>query len=250
MAKINIQNVNVSYFIKKSAAVGKDLSRDAVGAPIVIGSKYLEIAALRNLTLHLSNGDRVGIVGSNGSGKSSLLKLCAGALSAQSGKLEVEGIVSAQFALGAGLRPQLSGRQNTELKCLYLGVSQRAISEQVESVKELSGLGGYFELPMSSYSAGMKSRLVMSLLRVVQGEILIMDEWINAADPRLSDAVEGIQKRLINQSKILLLASHSERVLKSWVDKLLWLEQGEMRAFGDVADVYRDYNAWVQAPAR
>lgn len=246
MAKIDIQNVNVSYFIRKSAAVHKDLSRDAVGAPIVIGRRYFEIAALRDFSLHLGNRDRVGVVGSNGSGKSTLLKLCAGALSAQSGLIEIEGRTSAQFSLGAGLKPQLSGRQNAELKCLYLGVAQREVSEQVESVKQLSGLGGYFELPMSSYSAGMKSRLVMSLLRIVQGEILIMDEWINAADPRLNDTVEGIQKRLIDQSKILLLASHSERVLKSWVDKLIWLDQGQLKATGDVEEVYKEYHSWMK----
>lgn len=247
MAKIQLQNADVSYYIRKTAATKKDLERDAVGVPILVGQRYLEIAALRDISLTLTDGDRVGLIGSNGSGKSTLLKLCAGALSVQSGSMEIVGIVRPQFALAAGLKPQLSGRQNAELKCLYLGVSQRDVGHHVEGVKDMSGLGGYFELPISSYSAGMKSRFVMSLLRLVQGEILIMDEWVNAVDPRLNETVEGIQKRLINQSKILLLASHSEQVLKSWVDKLIWLDQGRMKMFGEVDEVYKEYSSWLRS---
>ncbi|WP_024585985.1 ATP-binding cassette domain-containing protein [Aliihoeflea sp. 2WW] len=246
MAKIEMHDVNVSYFMRRTASAGKKFERDAVGAPIIVGQAYLEIAALRNINLAISEGDRVGLIGSNGSGKSTLLKLCAGALSAQSGSVLIEGAVSPQFALAAGLKQDLSGRLNAELKCLYLGVPQRSIAKYVEDVKLLSGLGGYFELPMRSYSAGMRSRLVMSLLGLVRGEILIMDEWVNAADPRLSEAIEGIQSRLLQRSKILVLASHSERVLKSWVDRLIWLEQGEIVADGSIADVYAQYKSWLK----
>jgi ABC-2 type transport system ATP-binding protein/lipopolysaccharide transport system ATP-binding protein len=247
MASIGIDNASVSYFLRKKGATAKSMERGTVGAAIAIGRRYLEITALRNITLSLKDGDRVGLVGINGSGKSTLLKLCAKALSAQTGTVRIEGRVSPQFALGSGLKPSLSGRQNTELKCLYLGVPQSAIARHVEEVKEMSGLGGYFELPMQSYSAGMRSRLVISLLRLVRGEILIMDEWINAADPSLSAAVGGLQAQLIEKSKILLLASHSRRVLEEWVDTLVWLDQGEIRAKGTVDDVYSEYQTWMDA---
>jgi ABC-type polysaccharide/polyol phosphate transport system ATPase subunit len=246
MAKIEMNDVSVSYFMRRTASAGKKLDRDAVGAPIIVGQAYLEIAALRKINLLIAEGDRVGLIGSNGSGKSTLLKLCAGALAAQSGSVLIEGEVSPQFALAAGLKQDLSGRLNAELKCLYLGVPQRSIARYVEEVKILSGLGGYFELPMRSYSAGMRSRLVMSLLGLVRGEILVMDEWVNAADPRLSEAIEGIQSRLLRKSKILVLASHSERVLKSWVDRLIWLEQGEIVADGPIDDVYARYRLWLK----
>lgn len=232
--------------MRRSAAGGKRFERDAVGAQIVVGQRYLEIAALKNISVSLADGDRVGLVGTNGSGKSTLLKLCAGALAAQSGTVEIDGAVSPQFALAAGLKADLSGRHNAELKCLYLGIPQSGITKHIEDVKALSGLGGYFELPIKSYSAGMKSRLVMSLLRLVHGEILIMDEWINAVDPTLSKAVGGLQTQLIDRCKILLLASHSERVLKEWVSKLIWLDQGEIRGMGPVEETYKEYNLWVR----
>lgn len=246
MAKIDIRDASVSYFLRKSAASAKTLERGVVGAQIVVSRRYLEITALKNITLSLNEGDRVGLVGINGSGKSTLLKLCAGALAAQSGTVTIEGRVSPQFALGSGIKSALTGRQNTELKCLYMGVPQSVISRYVEEVRELSGLGGYFELPIQNYSAGMRSRLVMSLLRLVRGEILIMDEWVNAADPSLNASLGGIQAQLIKKAKILLLASHSRRVLEEWVEKLVWLDSGEIVAFGSVSEVYGDYESWMQ----
>ncbi|MGQ2906755.1 MAG: ABC transporter ATP-binding protein [Aliihoeflea sp.] len=246
MAKIELRDVNVSYFMRKTAATAKRFERDAVGAQIIVGQRYIEIAALKNLTLSFKDGDRVGLIGTNGSGKSTLLKLCAGGLSAQRGAVDIEGVVSPQFALSTGLRPELSGRQNTELKCLYMGIPQLQILSHTDDVHRISGLGGYFDLPIKSYSAGMKSRLVMSLLRLVRGEILIMDEWINAVDPSLSKTIGGLQSQLIDRSKILMLASHSERVLREWVQTLVWLEQGEIREIGTVDSVLRSYNALLK----
>ncbi|MBY8916724.1 ATP-binding cassette domain-containing protein [Nitratireductor sp. L1-7-SE] len=246
MARIDIQEASVSYFLRKQRHPDGSLERGSVGAQIIVGRRYLEITALKNVSLLLKDGDRLGLVGINGSGKSTLLKLCAGALAAQEGKVTIEGRVSPQFALGSGLQQTLTGRQNTELKCLYMGVPQSAIASYIDEVKELSGLGGYFELPMRSYSAGMRSRLVMSLLRLVRGEILIMDEWINVADPSMNTTVSGLQKQLVERAKILMLASHSQRVLEDWVDKLAWLDQGEIQAIGPVKDVFREYNMWMK----
>jgi len=246
MAAINLQNVSVSYYLRKSRTRDTNLDGGSVGAHILVGQRYLEIAALQDVSLSLANGDRVGIIGTNGSGKSTLLKLCAGAVAAQSGKVEIDGVVSAQFALGSGLRSELSGRQNAALKCLYLDVPQSLVAEYVEDLKRISGLGSYFELPLSSYSAGMKSRFVMSLLRLVRGEILIMDEWINAVDPTLNETIDGLQTQLIERSKILLLASHSERVLRQWVNKIIWLERGTLEAFGPIEDVLKDYQVWMK----
>ena len=246
MAKILIENASVSYYLRKRGTSGRGLERGSVGARISSIGRYVEIEALRDVSLSLADGDRVGLVGINGSGKSTLLKLCAGALAAKSGTVEIEGKVSPQFALSSGLKPRLSGRMNAELKCLYMGAPQRSIPALVEEVKELSGLGGYFELPIRSYSAGMKSRFVMSLLRLIRGEVLIMDEWISAADPSLSKKIGGLQAQLVGRAKILLLASHSRRILSSWVDQVIWMDQGRVMAFGPLKEVYSEYNAFIK----
>lgn len=246
-AKIDIKGVSVSYFLRKAGISDKATEKGSVGAQVTIAKRYLEVAALRDVSLSLRQGDRVGLVGINGSGKSTLLKLCAGALTAQKGTIEIEGRVSPQFSLGSGIKTELSGRRNAELKCLYMGVPQRNILQHVEEVKALSGLGGYFELPVKSYSAGMRSRLVMSFLRLVRGDILIMDEWVNVADPTLNSTIGGLQSRIIERSKILMLASHSRRVLEEWVNTLVWLENGQIRAHGPVDKVYEEYQSWMDS---
>ena len=251
MSGIEIKDASVSYFLRhKPRRRGKKrrkLERGVVGGQIIERAHYLEIAALKNVTLSLKQGDRVGLIGVNGSGKSTLLKLCSGGLAVQSGSIAIEGRVSAQFSLGAGLKPSLSGRRNVELKCLYMGTPQRSIADRVEEVKALSGLGGYFELPVSSYSAGMRSRLVMSMIRLVRADILIMDEWIGAADDTVNKTVGRLQRDLIESASLLIMASHSERVLKQWVNTLVWLDAGEVKAIGPMAEVYAEYRRSVAA---
>jgi ABC-type polysaccharide/polyol phosphate transport system ATPase subunit len=247
MASIDITNASVSYFLRAKGDAKKGFERGAVGAQIIVRQRYLEIAALKNISLNIAHGERVGLIGLNGSGKSTLLKLCAGALATQSGSIEIEGRVSPQFSLGAGIKSPLTGRRNAELKCLYMGTPQRQIAARVDEIKELSGLGGYFELPVSSYSAGMRSRLVMSLMKLVRADILVMDEWIGAADATVNKTVGVLQSDLIKSASILVLASHSQRVLKEWTTTLVWLEQGEIRAKGPVDDVYAEYSAWMES---
>jgi ABC-2 type transport system ATP-binding protein/lipopolysaccharide transport system ATP-binding protein len=115
----------------------------------------------------------------------------------------------------------------------------------VKEVKELSGLGGYFELPVHTYSAGMKSRLVMSLMRLVRGDILVMDEWISAADASVNETANRLQAELITSTSILLIASHSRPILEEWTNRLVWLDRGEVRAVGGVAEVLKEYHAWA-----
>ncbi len=241
MSGIEIKEASVSYFLRHKGERNRSLERGVVGGQIIERQRYLEIAALKNITLSFKHGDRIGLVGLNGSGKSTLLKLCSGALSVQTGSIAIEGIVSAQFSLGAGIKNSLSGRRNAELKCLYMGTPQRTIAERVEDVKALSGLGGYFELPVSSYSAGMRSRLVMSMIRLVKADILIMDEWIGTADGAVNKAIGHLQRDLIESSSLLVLASHSDRVLQQWVSTVVWLDGGEVRAIGPTDEVLPEY---------
>ncbi|HZY67495.1 MAG TPA: ATP-binding cassette domain-containing protein [Devosia sp.] len=245
MSGIEIKDASVSYFLRHKGEKKRSLERGAVGGQIIQRQRYLEIAALKNISLSFKHGDRVGLVGLNGSGKSTLLKLCSGALSIQSGSIEIDGRVSAQFSLGAGIKASLSGRRNAELKCLYMGTPQRSIAERVEDVKALSGLGGYFELPVSTYSAGMRSRLVMSMIRLVKADILIMDEWIGTADGAVNKAIGQIQSELIESSSLLVLASHSDKVLRQWVSKIVWLDAGVVKAVGPTDEVLAEYQKLV-----
>ena len=244
--EIEIRNASVKYYMRKTGRRGPNTTEEsAVGAKISIGAHYLEVEALRNISLSLKEGDRVGLIGRNGSGKSTLLKLCAGALAPHTGSIHIQGKVTPQLALGAGLQKELSGRKNAELKCLYMGTPQRQIATRIEEVKALSELGMYFELPIRSYSAGMRSRLVMSLMHIMRAEILLMDEWINVADASIGSTANRLQAELIEESRILMIASHSRRILEEWTDSLVCMHKGEIVEHGPVSEVYEKYSRQV-----
>lgn len=196
-----------------------DKERGAVGAQIVVGGRHLEITALKNISLSLKDGDRVCFVGINGSSKSTLLKLCAGALAAQTGKMRIERRVSPRFALGSGMKPALTGRQNTELKCLCMSVTQSAIAANVEEVKALSGLlriapsklFGWDALAPSDELAAAGSRRDSDYGRMGQRRRSV-SECITRQYSRATDQ-EG-------EDPAGMLAGHSRRVLEEWVEKL------------------------------
>ena len=245
MASIEIDKVTVSYLLRLARRASNPLKRAFVGGEISQTSRYVEITALEDVSLSFGDGDRVGLIGSNGSGKTTLLRLCAGALAAKAGTVNIKGRVTPQFSMMAGIRSELSGRLNAELKSLYLNVPQRQIPEKIEQIRELSGLGGYFELPVSSYSAGMRSRLVIAMMTLVRAEILVMDEWIGAADASLINKTSALQSELIERTSIMLLASHSQALLERWANELVWLEKGKVMEVGPVGEVFARYNAWV-----
>lgn len=245
MTSIEIRDATVSYLLRQARPMGRSLSRAFVGGKISQSRRYVEITALEGVSLSIRDGDRVGLIGSNGSGKTTLLRLCAGALAAKAGHVEVEGRVTPQFSMMSGIRTELSGRLNAELKSLYLNVPQRQIPEKIEQIRELSGLGGYYELPVSSYSAGMRSRLVIAMLTLVRAEILVMDEWIGAADASLTSKTSALQSELIERTSIMLMASHSQALLKEWANELVWLDQGKIVQVGSVHEVLAQYNEWI-----
>lgn len=247
MTRIVASGVDASYFIRKSQRSSAPMPHGSVGAPIVAGRRYLEIKALQDITVTLEKGDRIGLVGMNGAGKSTFLRLCAGALAVQKGSIDIEGRVSPQFSLGAGIRNALTGRRNAQLKCLYMGVPLRSIARRVQEVGQLSGLGEYFDLPVSTYSQGMRSRLIMSLLRLMRGNILVLDEWISVADASLMESLNRLQSDLLSNSDIVVMASHAKPVLMQWTNSLIWLHQGRIREMGPTSEVYPRYEAWMKA---
>ncbi|HUO41098.1 MAG TPA: ABC transporter ATP-binding protein [Mycobacterium sp.] len=204
-------------------------------------SNVLVIEALRDITLSLSVGDRVGLVGHNGAGKSTLLRLLSGIYEPTRGSATMRGRVAPIFDLGVGTDPEISGYENIIIRGLFLGESRKKMLSKVDEIAEFTELGDYLSMPLRTYSTGMRVRLAMGVVTSIDPEILLLDEAIGAVDTEfLKKALNRLQK-LVERSGILVFAGHSTEFLARLCNTAIWIDHGTIRMTGGIEDVIRAY---------
>ncbi|MFS0645417.1 teichoic acids export ABC transporter ATP-binding subunit TagH [Siminovitchia sp. 179-K 8D1 HS] len=201
--------------------------------------------ALANVSFEAEKGDVVGFIGINGSGKSTLSNIIAGIVPETSGSVQVNGQV-ALIAVAAGLKADLSGRDNIELKLLMLGFSKEEIKKLESEIIEFSELGKFIDQPVKSYSSGMRSRLGFSISVTVDPDILIIDEALSVGDKAFAEKSLAKMKEFKQQGKTMIFVSHSIGQMKQFCDKILWLEYGMVKDFGLVEEVIPKYEAFLK----
>lgn len=201
----------------------------------------LVVRAIRCLSLTIKDGDRLGLIGPNGAGKSTLLRVIAGIYHPGSGSVVVEGNVSAMFNPGLGLDLDDTGMENIGSIGLHLGMSRREIRQKINEIAEFSELGEFLHLPVRTYSSGMQVRLAFAVATSIEPEILLLDEALSAGDARFADRARQRFDSLIGRTRILVLASHSNDLIRSLCNKALLLSQGEAIAVGPVDEVIDAY---------
>jgi len=205
--------------------------------------------ALKDVSFEVEKGDIVGFVGVNGSGKSTLANLIAGIIPKSSGSLKINGDV-ALIAVNAGLDGKLTGRENIELKLLMLGFSKSEIKEMEDEIIEFAELEKFIEQPVKSYSSGMKSRLGFSISVRVNPDILIIDEALSVGDKAFSEKSLAKMHEFKNEGKTMFFVSHSISQMKQFCDKVLWLEYGVLKEFGDADVVLKKYDEFLKDYAK
>lgn len=201
----------------------------------------VEVHALKNISFAIRDGERVGVIGLNGAGKTTLLQTIAGIYSPSSGTLTVEGKINALYNIGLGFDTNATGYENIMLRCLFMGMSKAQAAALIPAVEEFTELGDFLNLPIRTYSAGMQLKLAFAIATSIHPEILIMDEWIGAGDQAFQEKAKKRLQDVVDASSVLLLASHSEALIKDNCSKCLLLHKGEVVSFSDTDTAFAEY---------
>jgi ABC-type polysaccharide/polyol phosphate transport system ATPase subunit len=188
----------------------------------------LVLRALDNVSLTVRRGERIGVVGGNGNGKTTLLKLIGGMLPAATGGMEVRGSLRSSLTIGAGTVPSLTGRQNVHLRYALLGITRLSLPDYVADVENFSELGAFFDLPLGGYSPGMQSRLQFAMSTVEPADILLLDEWMGVADRAFQDRAHDRLVKYIASNEAFIFASHNDELLDAMTDRRIRLEMGQV----------------------
>lgn len=245
MALIALRDVSVEFPIYQggSRSLKKALLRAGTGGGLARdAANRLCVRALDRLSLDIRHGDRVGIIGANGAGKTTLLRVLAGVYEPTSGQIHTEGAIAPLFDVGLGLNPDATGYDNIYLRGLYMGLPPKVIRSHIAEVAEFSELGDYLSMPVRTYSAGMTLRLAFGAATCIDPEILLMDEWLLAGDAHFLDKARRRLEAFVSRSSILVLASHSEAIMREWCNKAIYLQQGRVEGYGPIDEVIELYH--------
>ena len=201
--------------------------------------------ALRNLEFEAQKGDVIGIIGVNGSGKSTMSNLIAGITPPTAGSVDIKGKV-ALIAIAAGLNNQLSGRENIELKCLMMGLSKAKIEKLTPEIIDFADIGKFIDMPVKKYSSGMKSRLGFAISVSINPDVLVIDEALSVGDQTFADKCLKRMNEFKEQGKTIFFVSHSLGQVKSFCTKALWLEYGEIKDYGPIQEVMPKYESFLK----
>jgi ABC-type polysaccharide/polyol phosphate transport system ATPase subunit len=246
MASITLERVTVDFPIynAKKRSLKAEIIRRTVGGHIeAIDDNHVSVMALRDVSLTLSDGDRLGLVGRNGAGKSTLLRVLSGVYEPPTGRVTIEGSISSLTDMMMGMDVEATGYENILLRSVFLGLSVKQANANIGEIEKFTELGEFLKLPMRTYSSGMMVRLAFAISTAVTPEILIMDELIGAGDAAFIAKAEARMNGLIGRTRILVLASHDDDLLRRLCNKAALMNEGRLLTVGPVDEVLAAYKS-------
>jgi teichoic acid transport system ATP-binding protein len=207
-----------------------------------LGRSSGEFWALRHVSFSVERGETVGIIGRNGSGKSTLLRVIAGVYPPDEGKVLVDGEVSTLFGLGTGFNGELSGRDNIYLDGVMIGLTKNQIDGIIDAIIEFADIGDFIDMPVRTYSSGMRARLGFAIAINSDKDIVLIDEIMSVGDAAFREKAEAAISRIIGE-KTVLLVSHAMSAVEKFSDKVIWLNRGVLAAVGEPKEVIEQYLA-------
>lgn len=202
---------------------------------------YNEFEALSHVSFEVQRGEVIGIIGHNGAGKSTILKVISGILKPTEGSVVVRGNVAPMLELGSGFDMDMTGRENIYLNGAILGYSEEYLKSKYDEIVAFSEIGQFIDVPLRNYSSGMIARLAFSVATVVVPEVLIVDEVLSVGDAAFQEKSRARMMELMSGGTTVLLVSHNHTQIREMCGRVVWLEQGKLKLFGETEEVCNAY---------
>lgn len=203
-----------------NSATGGTLDADAAG--------HVFVRSIDSISLRIDKGERVALIGHNGAGKSSLLRVLAGIYKPTGGEATSSGSVSTLMDISLGVSLEVTGRENIFLRATLLGIAKSEIQKNLAEIIEFSELGNFIDVPVRTYSSGMALRLAFAVSTMVRPNILIMDEWLSVGDGAFAKKAEEKLLQIVDSTEILVIATHSRAIVEKLCTRAIWLEHGKV----------------------
>jgi lipopolysaccharide transport system ATP-binding protein len=241
---LSIENVNVIFegrLSSQESIQGWLRSRLSLRSGNHLDSYHIH--ALKNINIQINHGEHVGLIGLNGAGKSSLLKVMAGIYPPTSGNVAIQGHVCPLFEFATGFEMNLSGWDNIRIRGLLLGMLPDEIEQKLPEIAEFTELGQFLDYPVRTYSYGMFIRLAFAVSTSINPEILLIDEVMGAGDISFAEKAKRRMLKFMEQGKILVFTTHNFALLNDFCSRTIWLHKGEIVADGLTSAVVEQYQA-------
>ncbi len=245
MSLIELDDVSLHFHVRFQ---GRTSLKDYLLHGLLRGRRQItrEVKALERINLTVERGERVGIIGHNGAGKSTMLKLLAGIYPPTSGTRRVSGRVSSLFDIALGFEPEANGWDNIRFRAYLQGETPRSVQAHLQAIADFSELGEFLDMPVRYYSSGMLVRLAFSVATAIEPEILIVDEVLSAGDCHFQAKAQQRMQTLISHAQAVVVVSHDLATLEKVCSRLVWLDHGRIRMTGLPGDVIAAYVAHMQ----
>lgn len=238
---IKVENLTIRYRSLKSYSIKKNLLH-------LKRNKKESFEAVKNVSFEVEKGQILGIIGKNGSGKSTMLKALANIFSPDEGSIETFGNSVSLLSIGVGFQKELSGRENIILSGMLLGFSEEEIQKKMTKIIKFSELGDFIDMPVRTYSSGMYSKLAFSITANLETDIILVDEVLSVGDQRFKKKSFKKMQSLINdENKTVVIVSHSIGSLRKLCEKVLWLNDGEIMMLGEANEVLDKYEEYMNS---
>lgn len=237
---IEVKNLTISYKTLKHMSLRQMIKRDK-------SNSEKDFVAVNDVSFTVEEGEIVGIVGKNGSGKSTMLRSIAGIFSPNKGSIDIKGHTVSLLSIGVGFEKNLSGRENIYLSGLLLGFTEKQIDEKVNEIIEFSELGEFIEKPVQTYSSGMYSKLAFSITAILESDIILIDEVLSVGDVKFKKKSFNKMQELIKDDKrTVLIVSHSFETISMLCTKVIWIHEGKLVMAGPTAEVLKKYEEFMK----